>query len=161
MPVDADLIRKIALVAGDERGHPRIREIAFGKLAAFKISHTHLFVLPMSEDDPEGEDDAPPWSDVADVEGVRGPPPPAPLTAKDRARFMDAQNWRETTNGNVSILIMVNDIEYRVVLFKHKKTPTFGALRIDTDTDQTTFMHGWWLTREEARLGAWQELAAL
>jgi hypothetical protein len=144
MPVDADLVRKIALLASDERAHLRIREIAFEKLAAFKLSHPHLFVLAtpkpaLRQAQDEGENDAS-WSDVADVPGARTEP--APLSARDRARFMDAQNWRETSNGNVSILITVKEVEYRVVLFKHKKTPTFGALRINTKTDQTTFMRG-------------------
>jgi hypothetical protein len=120
-----------------------------------------LFDLATPEGKNEPEDDAPPWSDVADVEGARTPAPPKPLTAKDRARFMDVRNWRETSNGNPSILLMVKGAEYRVVLFKHKKTPTFGALRINTDTDESTFMRGWRPTREEARLGAWRELAAL
>jgi hypothetical protein len=34
---------------------------------------------------------------------------------------MDAPQWRETANGNLSILLIVKGAEYRVVLFKHKK----------------------------------------
>jgi hypothetical protein len=64
---------------------------------------------------------------------------------------MDISRWRETANGNLLIVIVVRGVGYRVVLFKHKKTPTFGALRINTDTDESTFMRGWHPTREEAR----------
>jgi hypothetical protein len=47
------------MLAGDERAHQCIREIAFGKLATFKVSHPHLSVMKTPE--PEPKDDAPPW----------------------------------------------------------------------------------------------------
>ena len=41
MPIDAALIHKIALLAGDERGDPHTREIALNKLVAFRETHAH------------------------------------------------------------------------------------------------------------------------
>ncbi len=113
--VDLDLIRKIEAVALDDRGDPRTREIALNKLGAFKISHPHLFSEPYRV-----EDDANPWSDVADVGVEESPPwPPAP-SDKDRARFLDINRWRQTANGNLSTLVaMARGQGCRIVLFQH------------------------------------------
>ncbi len=95
--VDLDLIRKIEAVALDDRGDPRTREIALDKLGAFKISHPHLFSEPYRV-----EDDANPWSDVADVGVEESPPwPPAP-SDKDRARFLDINRWRRQKRNSGS-----------------------------------------------------------
>jgi hypothetical protein len=121
MPIDAELIHKIAILAGDERGEPMVRAVAFDKLEAYRLSHPHPFVLPQ-----EG-----------------------PKTMRRPGRML------------VTLRAPARRLPYRVVVFKHKKTPTFGALRINTMTDASTFIHGWWPTRDEALLGAWQALRAL
>jgi hypothetical protein len=60
-----ELILKIAALAGDERGDPAIRAVAYEKLAVLKDIYPHLFWMP-GEDTPTAppEPDAPPWADV-------------------------------------------------------------------------------------------------
>jgi len=154
--VDLDLIRKIEAVALDERGDARIREIAIGKLEAYQTSHPHLFAELTKEHlatSYRAEKDEAPWSDVTDV----GPKPPT----KGKARFMDIRSWRETTNGNPTITLMMNGVELRIVLFKYKKAPDFGWLRIDTLTDKTTFCQACYATEAEAHQAAWDAVCAI
>lgn len=108
------------------------------------------------------EDDANPWSDVADVGVEESPPwPPAP-SDKDRARFLDINRWRQTANGNLSTLVaMARGQGCRIVLFQHKKTPTFGRLRIDLETDEEVFSKVRYATRDAALEGAWRDLCAI
>jgi hypothetical protein len=48
-----EFILKIAMLAGDERAHPMMRQVPFDKLAAFQETHPHLFVLPGAADELE------------------------------------------------------------------------------------------------------------
>ena len=107
MPTRA-LIIKIAMLAGDERSHPMVRQVAFDKLAGFKESHPHLFVLPAEA--PELEDGQPMWADVPDAPDANSatPPPPPPRYAK----------------GNPSIVVEAKGVERRVVLLRYKRAPT-------------------------------------
>lgn len=146
-----DLILKIARLAGDERGDPRIREIAHAKLANLKAAYPHLFVL-------ETPTEPAPWSDVADVaDGA----PPSPPPTKGKARFMDIRNWDVTAAGNATITVTVRGVGFKVVLFKHKRTPTWGYLLIDTDTDVETFSNVRYPTEVGAHEAAWEALEAL
>jgi hypothetical protein len=154
MPVDADLIRKIALVAGDERGDPHVREIAWSKLEAFRRSHPHLFVIETPEDS------AAPWSDVADVEEKPAAPTKGPVN-KLKARFMDHMSWSDTAKGNPSIEVTRKGVAYKVVLFEYKRSPEVGFLIIDEDTGEQTFSPVRFKTYVEARAGSWEALCAL
>ena len=143
MPTAAQ-VAKIKAVADDARGHPAVRKIAIDKLEALRRSHPHLFHRPAS-------------AASASQGATRGR---APAPVKGKARFLDLANWRETANGNVSIVITVRGVEYRVVLFQHKQTPTWGWLIIDTDDGEETFS-GRYPTRDEAHMDAWEALCAL
>jgi hypothetical protein len=64
-----ELILKIAALAGDERGDPMVRAVAYEKLTALQDIYPHLFWAP-GEDAPTAPlelEDTPPWTDVADV----------------------------------------------------------------------------------------------
>jgi hypothetical protein len=141
------------------RANPRMREIALDKLAAFRISHPHLFL--------EVEKSAGSWSDVADVGGdddASWKAAEAARLAKTRTRFMDMDNWRESGAGNPTIgNVAMKGVEYRVVLFRHKKTPTFGYLiiEVDADEDAETFSNVRYATQNEAHRAAWEALCAL
>lgn len=148
-----ELLIKIAKLAGDERGNPMVRQIALDKLAAFQQTHPHLFWI-------EGEGDPLPWTDVATDADAPEPPAP-PISANDKARFMNVAKWMRTANGNLSIVIAVKGVDYRVVLFKYKKTPMFGWLRIDVDIDAQVFSQMKYATHDEARIGAWEALCAI
>jgi hypothetical protein len=78
----------------------------------------------------------------------------------DRFRFMDLGNWKTTANGNPTHIIVHKGRSYRIVLFKHKKSPTHGWMRIDTITDRTEFS-GKFRTLAEAHLNAWTSLMAM
>jgi hypothetical protein len=151
-------ILKIAMLAGDERAHPMMRQVAFDKLAAFQETHPHLFVLPAAAD--ELEDSPPMWANVADT--GEAPPPPPPARYGSKAWFMDIRNWDTTAKGNPSIVVEAKGVERRVVLFRYKKAPTqWGFLLIDTHTDATTFSEHRYPTEIAAHMAAWEALCAI
>jgi hypothetical protein len=150
-----ELVLKIARLAGDERGDAATRAIAFAKLEALRAEHPHLFVL---EESPPTAEDAAPWSDVADVADDA---PQAPPPTKGKARFMDIRNWKATAAGNPTITATVRGVEFRVVLFKYKRSPAYGFLIINTDTDKETFSERRYPTEVAAHEGAWDALSAI
>jgi hypothetical protein len=129
------------------------------------------------------EDDSAPWTDVADVEDdLRSwPPPPrpppassptspprpspgpapTPFSAREKAIFLDLDQWDETANGNPTIVMRARGRRMRVVLFKHKQTPTFGYLITDIAAEAKTFSNVRYPNRAGALLGAWEALCAI
>lgn len=158
MPTRA-LIIKIAMLAGDERAHPMVRQVAFDKLAGFKESHPHLFVLPAEA--PELEDRQPMWADVPDAPDANSAtPPPPPPRYGGKAWFMDIKNWDTTAKGNPSIVVEAKGVERCCsVTSGHQLSGAF--LLINTHTDATTFSEQRYLTEIAAHEGAGEALCAI
>jgi hypothetical protein len=150
-----ELIMKIARLAGDERGDAATRAIAFAKLEAVQAAHPELFRIageaPATA--PETATDAPGWSDVTTEDEKPAPPKGPP------AWFMDLSGWQETANRNRSIVVTFRTTgrEFRIVLFRHKKTPTHGWLRINTATEEQVLSQIKHHTLREAMVDAWVE----
>ena len=142
-----DRLEKIQRLADDARGHPEIRQRAKEKLAATRLSHPHLFAQPK-----------PAFHDV---------PPPDPRVPGmktsalyERQKFLDLGQWGRTKADNLIQTVYRGGIVYRVVLFQHKKTPTWGWMLINEFRDTTEFS-GRFRTLGEAHADAWAHVSAL
>jgi hypothetical protein len=159
MPTRA-LIIKIAMLAGDERAHPMVRQVAFDKLAGFKESHPHLFVLPAEA--PELEDGQPMWADVPDAPDANSatPPPPPPWYG-GKAWFMDIKNWDTTPRAIRASWSRprASSAEWCCSVTSGRRL--WGFLLINTHTDATTFSEQRYLTEIAAHEGAWKALCAI
>ena len=144
--MNPDRIRKIQALADDARGDPATRARAQEKLAAYRKSHPHLFAA------------APKFHDV---------PPPDPRVygmrvdpAYEYYVFTDLSLWNETRAGNKTTTVYHKNIHYRIVLFQHKKSPTWGWMRVD-NFHQTTVFSGRFKTQGEAHSDSWADLMAV
>jgi hypothetical protein len=135
-------LAKIQRLAEDPRGDPATRAIAQAALKRY----------------------APPprFKDVQEEGPRRNFQHPGLKTSAqyDRYRFMDRATWKVTTNQNPTILVSHKGEPYRIVLFAHKKTPTFGWMRVHMLTDVTEFS-GKFKTLAEAHEAAWISLTRL
>lgn len=157
MSVTRELVLKIARLAGDERGDAATRAIAWAKLEALQTAYPELFWIdeePAPATAPEAAADAPGWSDVATGDEKPEDPNAPP------ARFMDLSKWDTTANGHRSHILLHGKTRrelFRVVLFRHKKTPTHGWLRIDLRTEAQVFSQIKHHTIREAMLDLWTD----
>lgn len=139
-------LAKIKALADDERGHPEVRQRAREKLEAVRKSHPDLF------------SEAPKWRDVPPVDprvhGMRRDP------AYEYYVFTDLSLWDETKSGHKAHSVFHNGVNYRIVLFPHKKTPTWGWMRMDSRFGNAVFS-GRFATVGEAHGDAWANLMAL
>ena len=71
--------------------------------------------------------------------------------------FTDLGRWGRTKSGNLVFNIYHQGINYKIVLFKHKRTDTYGWMRVDTFNDKTEFS-GRFTTIGEAQGDAWASL---
>lgn len=135
--------RKLAAIkalAEDERGDPATRAIAKAKL------------------DEAMRAEAPYRHHKAN--------PPNPRMAKrpdfEKFRFMDLGQWKDTTNGNHSIVITDRFGQgCRVIVFRHKKTRTFGWMWFYVGEDgPAAFGNGKFDTIREAQDEAWEWLTS-
>jgi hypothetical protein len=140
----AELIQKIKRLADDARGDPATRARAKEKLEAYRGSHPHLFETPKAGKPPR----------EPRVHGLRTDP------VYDYYVFTDLGQWDKTKNGNLTYLIYHKGINYRIILFKHKRTDTYGWLRVDTFNDKTEFS-GRFGTIGEAQGDAWATLMTI
>jgi hypothetical protein len=133
----AEIIKKIRAVADDKRGDPRTRAVAQAKLEAYKLSHPQLFAT---------------WNPPP-----RNPQDPGMKVSDEYAkyRYMDLGNWGKSSKGNPTHLVNHKGRGYRVVLFSHRRTPTFGFLIVDVQRDASTFSDLFYKTLSEAHRGAW------
>ena len=154
-----ELILKIAALAGDERGDPMVREIAYAKLAALKDAYPHLSWAPPGEDAPTAppEPGAPPWADVATnvddalhrrrramgrgpgswTSGIGTPPPRAIRALWSRPRASSAAWFCFATSG---------------------RRTQWGFLLVNTRTDAPTFSERRYPTEIAAHEAAWEAL---
>jgi hypothetical protein len=126
-----DKLEKIRKLAADVRGDPATRAIAQAALKRYA---------------------QPPQPKT--VPGIK------PSAEHDRYAFMDVGMWRTTANGNPTRFVDHKGRTYRIVIFKHKKTPTWGWMRIDVDADETEFS-GRFSSLSEAHRDSWQSLMTL
>jgi hypothetical protein len=138
-------IAKIRALADDERGDPATRARAQEKLDAYRLSHPHLFEQPKHK-----------FHDVRQdrrVHGMRLDP------AYEYYIFTDLSLWSQTKAGNRTHTVYHKGINYRIVLFQHKKSPTWGWMRV-SDYDGTVFS-GRFKTIGEAQADSWTSLMAI
>ena len=139
-----ELIEKIKRLADDARGDPATRARAQEKLEAYRGSHPHLFEPPKDRKPPPHPR----------VHGLRTDP------VYDYYVFTDLQRWDRTKNGNLIYSVYHKGISYKLVLFKHKRTDTFGWMRVDTFNNQTVFS-GRFGTIGEAQGDSWASLMTI
>ena len=140
-------LKKIQALADDARGNPAVRQRAAEKIAELRRSEPHLFAPP-----------GPKFHDVPPAD----PRVPGMKTSPlyERQMFLDLGTWGKTRNDNLIHTIYRGGVVYRVVLFQHKKTPTWGWMRIN-EFDNTTEFSGRFRTLSEAHADSWQSLNAL
>lgn len=134
-------LAKIRALAEDPRGDPATRMIAQTALKRY---------APRFTDVPH---DRPAFTNQLHP-GMKTSP------EYDRYKFMNLGAWKRTSNDNLTIVVTHGSSAYRIVLFKHKKTPTWGWMRIDMFTDVTEFS-GKFKTITEAHAAAWNSLTSL
>jgi hypothetical protein len=135
-------LAKIRALADDVRGDPAIRAVA----QAILRQHAP------SPEPRRGFHDVPPVADQRHP-GMRTSP------QYDQYCFMDLGSWKLTSNNNPTFVVVRKGRSYRIVLFRHKKTPTYGWMRIDTITGETEFSSKF-RTQSEAHADAWKSLIA-
>lgn len=143
-----ELVRKIQALADDTRGHPEVRQRAAEKIAELRRAYPHLFEPPKPP--------KPEFHDVRTdprVHGMRTDP------AYDYYIFTDLSLWDQTKAGNKTHTIYHKGINYRIVLFQHRKSPTWGWMQIG-DPEGTVFS-GRFKTVGEAQGDSWASLMAL
>jgi hypothetical protein len=130
-------LAKIRALATDMRGDPATRMIA-------------LEILRRYEPEPE-------FHDVEDK--PQNPPNPRMRNSDEYEHhtFMSLRNWGKSTNGNFVHTFTHKGRGYRIVLFKHKKTPTFGWLRSDIGSG-TEVWSGRFPDLQGAHADAWKNL---
>lgn len=130
-------LAKIRALAADVRGNPYIRAVAQRML--------------------EKHGGAERWKPPPD------PPNPGLKTSEefDKFVFMNLDTWDETVNGNYRTNIKWQGRAYRFILFRHKKTPTWGWLRADIANNTESWSRNKYATLEEAHQSAWLHLTLI
>jgi hypothetical protein len=132
-------LAKIRRLAGDLRGDPATRMIALEILRRYEKT------------------EEPTFHDIPDE--PQNPPNPRMRNSEEyeRYRFMSLRDWRRSAAGNPVHVFTWKGHPYRVTLFKHKKTPTWGWLRVHLGTEEEIWS-GRFSTIEEAHKAAWTSL---
>jgi hypothetical protein len=134
-------LAKIQALANDPRGDPATRVIA---QAALKRYYAEVNAKPKPE---------PPQFVDRRHPGMKTSP------EYDRYRFLDLGSWRKTVNGNPTFSITIKGKMWKVVLFQHKKTPTYGWMRVNVITEETEFSGRKFPTMAEAHQDIWKILS--
>jgi hypothetical protein len=136
-----DKLEKIRRLAEDVRGDPATRAIAQAALKRY------------AQPQPKPKfRDVPPRPET--VPGVR------PSADYNQYTYLNLGLWRKSTSGNPTRVIDHRGRTYRVVIFKHKKTPTWGWMRADVDTEDTVFSSRF-TSMAEAHRDSWSSLMSL
>jgi hypothetical protein len=131
-------LEKIRRLAEDIRGDPATRMIAREILARYQTE--------------------PSFSDVEPEPEPKNPPNPRMRNSDEYERhmFMSLSNWgRVKATGNFVHTATHKGRGYRIVLFKHKRTPTYGWLRVDAARNQEVWS-GRFNSLPEAHKDAWE-----
>lgn len=140
--MNPDKLAKIKALAEDSRGDPATREIA-------RRAYARYAKEPFQE--------TPRW------EPPRNPQHEGLKTGAeyDKFRFMDLGSWRTAkATGNPWHITKHKGIAYHFVLFRHKKSPTWGWVRTNQITDHVEFS-GRFATLAEAHANAWTMLQTI
>jgi hypothetical protein len=132
-------LAKIRALATDMRGDPATRMVALEILRRYE------------------KVEEPAFYDVKDEPQNPANPRMRNSDEYERYRFMSLRDWRRSAAGNPVHVFTLKGRPYRVTLFKHKKTPTWGWLRVDLRTDEEIWS-GRFSTIEEAHKAAWTSL---
>jgi hypothetical protein len=127
-------LAKIRAVAEDPRGDPMTREVARATLKRYAT-------VPATPKPPSNPLH-PGMRRSAEIE---------------RYKFMDLSQWKTNINGDLTILVARNAHPYRVTLFQHKKTPTWGWSRLDIIRGEVDYS-GRFATLTEAHEAAWKAM---
>ena len=159
-----DKLAKIKALAEDPRGDPATREIArrayarYAKEESFTcpscgaVSHNHNDIRERYCGACHQFKDVPPWTPHNEQH------PGLKTGAEyDKFRFMELGSWRKSVNGNPWIITKHKGVGYRFVLFKYKKSPTWGWMRVNTISEHTEWS-GRFATIAEAHTDAWKAL---
>lgn len=139
--MNAQKLAKIKAIADDMRGHPEVRRVAQEMYRRYAA-------------EAEAKPKPKPFRDTRH-EGMKT------SAAYDRYMFMDLGSWRRAAaTGNPFFHATHNGRPYFFVIFKHKKTPTYGWVRTDETTKETVFS-GRFATMAEAHEDAWKTLQAI
>jgi hypothetical protein len=141
--LNPEKLKKIRALANDHRGDPATRAIAQAALKRYAQEPPRP--APQPGADPRDHQHP----------GMRT------SAEYDRFRFMDLSTWKITANGNQTHLIVHKGKQYRIVLFRHKKRPTYGWMRIDVIADSDPVFSGAFRTIGEAHADAWKSLMAI
>ena len=134
-----DKLAKIRALAADKRGDPATRQVAIEILKRYEA-----FV-----------DDEPTWTPPP-----KNPSGPGNTFDYEKQAFMSLRDWKRSTAGNFVHTCTFKGRAYRVVIFKHKKTPTYGWLRVDIMRDEEVWS-GRFRDIQEAHQDAWKNLQSL
>ena len=134
-------LAKIRALAEDMRGDPATRLVALGILRRELLRHAKA--------------EEPVWHDIPDT--PRNPPGVQNDPDYERHTFMSLHNWGKSGNGNFVHTTTWKGRGYRIVLFKHKKTPTWGWLRVDVLRSQEVWS-GRFDNIQGAHQDAWRNL---
>ena len=136
-----DKLEKIRRLALDTRGDPAVRAIA---VAAYRR---------YAGKDPEPDEPKSQWKDTRH-EGVKT------SAEYDQFRFLNLGLWKKSAKGNPYHTIVWKKKLYHFTIFHHKKTPTYGWVRNEVNTENTVFS-GRFSTLAAAHADAWQCLKSL
>jgi hypothetical protein len=118
--VTPEKLAKIKALAEDVRGDPATRMIAKDILRRYN------------------REPPPSFHDVEDV--PQNPPGMRNSNEYEQYRFMSLHNWgRSKISNNLVHNFTHKGRAYRVILFAHRKTPTYGWLRIDVARNNETW----------------------
>lgn len=130
-------LAKIKALAEDVRGDPATRMIAQAALKRY------------GKPEPAKPAYKPP----------RNPPGVKTSPEWERQTFMSLNQWRRSKNGNFWHNVTHKGRGYHIVLFPHKKTPTFGWLRASEGEQEV--WSGRFQTIGEAHADAWANLMSI
>ncbi len=153
MQLTPQKIAAIRALADDARGDPATRAIAQNKLEQYRISHPELFEQWKPQRETRTKN---PYAQYSHKN-------PGTQNSEDfeRFRFMDLSMWGRTVAGNPTAMATRGGLAYRIILFEHKKTPTWGWLRIETQSGDETFSRVKFATMQEAHRDAWNSLSRI
>jgi hypothetical protein len=139
--VTPEKLAKIRALAEDLRGDPATREIARAALRRYaKEEPLEFHDVPPAPENPAGMRNAPEYEQYV---------------------FMSLRNWgRVKSTGNFVHTCSHKGRGYRVVLFSHKKTPTFGWLRVDVASNVEVWS-GKFSDLQGAHRNAWESLKSI
>jgi len=139
--MNPEKLAKIRALAEDMRGDPATRLVALGILRRELLRHAKT--------------EEPVWHTFTPT--PQNPPGVQTDPGYERHVFMSLHNWGKSKNGNFVHTCSHKGRGYRIILFQHKKTPTWGWLRADM-TGGDEVWSGRFKDIQGAHADAWKNL---